>query len=169
MDTTIDMPVLQPIKLKIKKYSWWRKAIKHFERRKWRVVEDYTLYMPWLDATILIPKGFIFDGVSSPRAFWAVLNPTGCLLIGAMYHDFGYRYNCFLSEDCSIIFDSSKDQRKFFDKQLKDINIHINNSKLMSDFAYNAIRLLGSISWKGHRKNNKNVSAEFEIKKALDK
>ena len=62
------------------------------EVRQWQLVEDWQYQLPD-QQTIIIPKGFVFDGASIPRLLWGLLSPTGLLLIPGLIHDFGYRYD----------------------------------------------------------------------------
>jgi len=38
--------------------------------------------------TLLIPKGYIFDGSSVPRVFWSLLPPHGTDIYSALVHDY---------------------------------------------------------------------------------
>ena len=89
----MDYPILEPLPIKTKGFGWWKKLwIWISATRKFKVREDYTYYIPWLDVTVLIPAGFIFDGASIPRMFWPLLSPTGILFIPGLLHDYGYKY-----------------------------------------------------------------------------
>jgi hypothetical protein len=60
--------------------------------RQWMVMEDYRIVLPGYP-TILIPKGFIFDGASIPKMFRGLLSPVGILLVAAIVHDYAYQYH----------------------------------------------------------------------------
>lgn len=162
-ENIIPMPSLKPVRISTHGLPWWKKTVKYFERRKWEVTEDYILFVPHLDRTLLIPKGFIFDGASVPRLLWPIINPTGVLLIGSLVHDFGYRYNCLLDENRNIIFDREKDQRKFFDEQIRDINIYVNGASFMNKAAWAALRAFGWAPWLVYRRANSIVSHVFDV------
>lgn len=160
-ENAVPMPQLTPMRINTHGLLWWKKTVKYFERRKWEVTEDYFLYVPHLDKTILVPKGFVFDAASVPRALWPLINPTGVLLIGSLIHDFGYKYNCLLDENRNIIFDDEEDSRYFFDEQIRDINIYVNGASFMNKAAWVALRVFGWLPWKTYRKVNTLVSDVF--------
>ena len=62
------MPKLVPIPIKTREKSiflriWrWITSI-----RKWQLIEDWEFQLPDNGPTIVIPKGFVFDGASIPR------------------------------------------------------------------------------------------------------
>lgn len=122
---------------------------------------DYLLYLPWLDTTILIPEGFIFDGASVPRVFWPILDPVGILLIGSIFHDFGYTYNYLLDDGYNKVFNNTS--RSFFDQQIRDINTYINGSFFLNDAAWVILRLFGGIVWKKYRKCDRDVFNDLDL------
>ena len=92
------MPALTPILIPTKKHDSLDRHIAWMNSvRKWKLVENwqYRLSASYTgkdrEITIVIPKGFVFDGASIPRPFWAILHPSGLLLIPALVHDFAYR------------------------------------------------------------------------------
>lgn len=155
----INMPVFKPVRIPTRQLNWFQRALKSFKRRNWELVEDYVLYIPWLNETFLIPKGFIFDGASVPRAFWLLVDPTGILLIGSMFHDFGYRYTCFLNDKFEIVHADVK--REFVDDLIKDISEYENGWHLMNDAAWAALRVFGWVGWYKDRRDNRNVLLEY--------
>jgi len=155
----IAMPAMRPLQIPTKGLPWWKRFFIHFQRRKWEITEDYYLYMPELKEILFIPTGFIFDGASVPRAFWPILNPTGILLVGSLFHDFGYRYNCFLNGTGMIIHDGAG--RAFFDEQIKDINIYINDIHSMNSLAWGILRATGIFAWNKRRRVNADVLDDF--------
>lgn len=146
------VPVLKPVIIKTKGLNAFKRFIKHFEARKWEIVEDYFLYIPWLDITLKIPKGFCFDAASIPRILWPLLNPTGILLVGSVFHDFGYRYNYLLDDKGNKLYVGAG--RKFFDKLIKDITIYINGTYCLTYIAWFMLRLFGWAAWNSRRKEN---------------
>ncbi len=159
MQGKITMPILRPVIIPTKGLKWYKRFIRHFERRRWEIVEEYSLYIPWLEKTILIPAGFIFDAASVPRIFWPLINPTGILLIGSIFHDFGYRYNCFLDENYNII--NEEAGRMFFDEQIRKINIYINDIHSMNTVAWGILKAFGWAAWLNNRRRDRNVVLDF--------
>ena len=95
----LDMPALAPILIPTKKHDSLDRHIAWMNSvRKWELVENWQYRLSASctegdrEITIVIPKGFVFDGASIPRPFWAILHPSGLLLIPALVHDFAYRY-----------------------------------------------------------------------------
>jgi hypothetical protein len=122
---------------------------------------DYTLYLPWLNTTILIPKGFIFDGASVPRVFWPILDPVGILLIGSIFHDFGYVYGFLLDEQHNKVFNNAS--RAFVDRQIRDINTYINGTFILNEIAWVVLRLFGGFVWAKYRKCERDVFKDLNI------
>ena len=158
----ITMPEMRPVQIPTKGLSWFKRFITHFQRRKWEITEDYYLYVPDLEEILFIPKGFIFDGASVPRIAWPIMNPTGILLIGSLFHDFGYRYDCFLNGTGTIIHGAAG--RAFFDKQIRDISIYINDIHSMNTLAWAVLKVFGIFTWKTRRDENANVMDDFGSK-----
>jgi hypothetical protein len=157
----ITMPEMRPVRIPTKGLGWAKRFITHFQTRKWEITEDYYLYVPWLDEILFIPKGFVFDGASVPRPFWPIMNPTGILLIGGLFHDFGYRYDCFLNGTGKIIHSGAG--RAFFDEQIMDINIYINEIHSMNTLAWVILRVFGIFTWEKRRDQNANVVEDFGV------
>lgn len=89
----LEMPVLEPLPIATEKHGLtvWMHSV-----RRWTLEKDWEYPLPKSGAedktvTIVIPKGFQFDGASIPRPFWGILHPSGLLLIPALVHDFAYR------------------------------------------------------------------------------
>lgn len=150
----IKYPILKPVPIKTKGLSKWKQIwIWLTSFRKWEVVEDYYLYVPWYNITLFIPKGFIFDGASIPRVLWPLLSPTGILFIPGLIHDYGYRYNYLRDENNNIIFKGLG--QKFFDRLFSKLGAYINGMPVLDKTAYYALRLFGRFAWNEHRKNDK--------------
>ena len=158
VDTTIRMPSFSPVRIPTKGLPWIKKVKHAFGRRQWIMDHDYLLYLPWLDRVILIPAGFTFDGASVPRVFWPILDPVGILLIGSIFHDFGYVYGHFLNEDGEKIF--VDESRAFFDEQIRKINNYVNGTFFLNEAAWGILRLFGWGPWLRLRKENKIYTQE---------
>jgi hypothetical protein len=150
----MEYPILKPIPIKTKGLSYWKKLwIWATSSRKFEVIEDYYFYIPWLDITIKIPKGFIFDGASIPKFLWPILSPTGILFIPGLFHDYGYKYNKWIDENDNEIY-IGKGQ-KFFDINFGKLGEYINDMKILDTVAYRALRMFGWKAWNDHRKKEK--------------
>lgn len=155
----IVMPEMRPVIIPTKGLNWFKRFFTHFQRRKWEITEDYYLYIPWLEEIVFIPKGFIFDAASVPRIFWPIMNPTGILLLGSLFHDFGYRYNCLLNGTGRIIHGNAG--QAFFDKLMKDISIYVNDIHSMNTLAWAILKVAGIFTWRTRREQNANVVEDF--------
>lgn len=149
------MPVIRPISFPRGLSSW--KTIFSYTR-KWEVVEDYYLEIP-NHPTIVVPKGFWFDGASIPKIFRNILSPIGALLIPGLIHDFGYRYNYLLTH--YFITDighnlpvryMEKVGKDAFDDLFLEIANHVNGLSFINKMAYLAVKYFGNSAWKSHWK-----------------
>lgn len=96
----IHFPIARAIYKKPPKRKWYQKIFKFLVYRRWsEVMVNYILWVPLLNAFILIPKRFLSDGASVPKVLNSLFNTNGMLLLGAWPHDFGYRYECLLVLD----------------------------------------------------------------------
>ena len=155
----IPMPSFSPVRIPTRGLPWFKKILASFSRRRWKMDHDYYLFLPWLQKTIMIPKDFVFDGASVPRIFWPIIDPVGVLLIGSLFHDFGYGYNHFLDESGKIIYEGAG--RSFFDDQIRKINIYINEPVILNDIVWFVLVLFGWITWNTRRKTKRNVYQDF--------
>jgi len=148
-------PIIKPLPIKTKNKPLLKKIwIWLTITRQWILVEDFYIRIPGSFKKIFIPKGFIFDGVSIPRIFWTILNPIGILFLGAIPHDFGYKYEG-LFYKANNIFYFKKHTRKELDQIFYKINEENNKLKLITKISLYILRLFGWIAWNNHRKENK--------------
>lgn len=101
---------------------------------QWKLLEDFDWY------GITVPKGFITDFASIPRAFWSILNPVGKIKPAALVHDFIYSKRGKL-DDRTL---SRKDCDKIFLKIMKTVGL----SWFKRTTAYNAVRVFGGFAWR---------------------
>jgi hypothetical protein len=149
----LNMPNIKPVPIKTKGMPFWKQIYIWLTAfRQWEVIEDYYFFVPWLDVTVKIPQGFIFDGASIPRIFWLLLSPTGILFIPGLFHDYGYKYNYWLDENGNRIFEGYG--QKFFDNQFGKLGEFINDMKVLDKVAWAVLRSFGWIAWNNHRKND---------------
>ena len=152
--STEDMPALKPVPIPTKnqKTPIHKLVVFIIEVRKWEVVENWH-YKLNDDVELVIPKGFRFDGASIPRPFWAILSPTGLLLISGLLHDYGYMYDQIWQvgprgEAIPYQKGAGKD---FWDKLFKDVGKEVNGIFLINAIAWLAVAVAGSGTWNKHR------------------
>jgi len=148
MLTEYQMPKLRPIPVR-----------KRGERRKWKVLEDWTCDFLGRGFTYIIPKGFIFDGASIPRLFWNILNPTGYLFIAGLLHDFVYKYRFLYTYSSIESLDGGQRRiiREFYDQREADKKFENLADRIcvgahfFTQCSYIALRAFGSSAWEKHR------------------
>ena len=143
----MDMPVLKPIPIPTKGVGIFTRIWRWFTWvRKWEVVEDFIFQFK--DLIFLIPKGFIFDGASIPRIFWAFLSPTGLLLIPGLIHDYAYRHD-FLWVLCPGQTKYREGAGKdFWDKLFMEIGEAVNGVHFANWVAWVALKVGGWTAWR---------------------
>lgn len=149
------MPVMWPVPIRTKGRPFYIRAWRWiFSSRKWEIAENWYFVLP-TGHTIIIPKGFIFDGASIPRWLWWLLSPTGILFIPGLLHDYGYRYRYLwmMAQDGSGR--PFKFGKKFgqgqWDSLFKDVSAHVNGMSVVSWSAWGMLRLFGRAAWKANR------------------
>lgn len=147
------LPSMKPVPIYTDDMSRFRRFFTAFKSRHWQIDEpgNYTIYVPFLETSLMIPHLFIFDGASIPRPLWPFMAPTGILFIPGLFHDFGFKYGCFLNEKKEIIF--AGESRKFFDKVFRDMSTWINDVYLAEAISYRAVRLGAWPVWNKYRRN----------------
>ena len=154
----VAMPVLIPVPILTTKQSTpIHKLVAYVtEIRQWQVAENWAYKKG--DKTLVIPKGFIFDGASIPRVLWGVLSPTGLLLIPGLIHDFGYRYDYIWCVDANSKTGFIKLHkcagRKVWDKIFYEVGTKVDGIPLINALAWLALTTLGGIAWKKNRAKN---------------
>ena len=151
---TEGMPALKPIPIPTKnqKTPIHKLVVFITEVRRWEVVENWH-YKLTDDVELVIPKGFRFDGASIPRPFWAILSPTGLLLISGLLHDYGYMYDqLWQVGPRSVAIPYQKGAGKdFWDNLFKDVGKEVNGFFLINAIAWLAVAVGGSETWNKHR------------------
>lgn len=161
IDVTNNMPTVKPVPLKTKgKMNWFKKHLKLLAIRRWRLVEDYILPLGE-DYGLIVPKPFVFDFASVPRIFWPLLSPVGILLVGSVFHDFGYRYNGLLivTPDRGVVF--LKLSRLEIDELFKLITVKVNAMKLVPEVAEKVVNVFGHFPWVENRNEHLNVFKDY--------
>ena len=143
----MEMPILKPIPIPTKEAGIFKRIWIWFSTtRRWEVVEGYVYNYD--GDNLLIPKGFVFDGASIPRLFWAVLSPTGLLLIPGLFHDYGYRYD-YLWCDGQKWNDGAG--KAFWDKLFLEIGEEVNGVHFANWIAWSALKIGGWVAWNNNQ------------------
>jgi hypothetical protein len=131
-------------------------------RRKFEVMQDYVLWIPLIKAWCFVPISLIFDAASVPKAFANFYASTGMLLLGALPHDVGYRYEglVLVNEEPGTLF-----FQKFTKEKIDDIFRNLctweSGMPLAVNIATGTLRAAGFIQWSKHRKANRNFEEDF--------
>jgi hypothetical protein len=124
--------------------------------RRWELIDNwfYTLR----DGTkIVIPRGFVFDGASTPKFVWGILDPVGVLLIQGLVHDFGYRYNYLwaLPEGSTRPYKYMLGAgKKFYDNLFKEVGQDVNGMMITGWVSWVMLKLFGQRAWEANRELN---------------
>lgn len=157
----IHFPIIQGVP-DDKKRNIFSKIFKFLTfRRKWKLKRDYILWCEYLKEYIFVPKGFVFDGASVPKALHSFLGPNGILLLGACPHDEGYRYRGLIHvrEDRTLLF------KPYTKHELDKIFFHLCKKEsslgIISAIATLALILFGWTGWLQARNNNNILTDDF--------
>lgn len=106
----------------------------------WVVKEPLVYEQPETKQTFVVPRGFVTDLASVPRAFWAAFPPCGKFTPAAVVHDYIYWY-----------------QPQFCDQKCADdlllVAMKESNVDLVSRNAiYAGVRIAGKSSWSENKK-----------------
>ena len=118
-------------------------------------MDDWVFIMP-CGTPVVIPRGFIMDGASTPKFVWGLLDPVGLLLIQSIIHDYGYRYDYVwaINKKGHLYKYHERQGRKFWDKTFLDIGNHVNDMQITGYLSWLMLRLFGLIAWNDNRKLN---------------
>lgn len=165
----IVMPIMRPLPLPIPEpVKWWnvvgkwKNLMVRMTPRSWEIMEDYLLHVPWRDKPLCCPYGFIFDGASVPRVLWPFMAPTGIMFLAGLFHDVGYRYNCWFDIDYNRIEEGSG--KKFFDSQFEKIGTYVNDASTTPNIAWAGLAVGGFMAWNKRRKEGHDASIDFPVK-----
>jgi len=89
--------------------------------------------------TSKVPKGFITDLTSVPRAFWTLLPRDGKYLTAAIVHDFNYWYQDGVTR---------KQADDVFREGMRDLNV----GRLKRTLIYQGVRKGGGLAWSKNKK-----------------
>lgn len=146
------MPVMRPLPIPTKSHSGLDQILAFiFLVRRWRI--EQTFSFTFKGTEYLIPAGFEFDGASIPRPLWALLSPTGLLLIPGLIHDYGYRYNGIYvrNGNGNIELAHVGEQQAFWDDLFAEIGDQVNGIALLNCLAKLGLALGGGSTWRSWR------------------
>ncbi|MCG9751879.1 DUF1353 domain-containing protein [Vibrio brasiliensis] len=154
----IEMPQLIPVTIQTKNQPSFLHKLVVFvtQSRQWELADNWT-YKLNDEVTLVIEKGFIFDGASIPRIFWAILSPTGLLLIPGLIHDYGYRYDQIwkLEDNNQVSVYAQGNGKAYWDDLFRKVGNDVNEVGLVNLIARLGVALGGGDIWDKHRKRNK--------------
>jgi len=147
------MPQMQPVPIPTKGKGFWGAIWMWLtETRHWIVSKDFVFKID--EVEYVIPKGFKFDGASTPKFLHTWLSPVGVLLMGGLVHDYAYKYATLKRKGKGTYGILTQ---KEADVIFRDINIEINGFHFLNYLAYWALRLGGFVAWNAHRKANEQI------------
>lgn len=150
------MPIVKPVPIATKNVGFFRGVWRWLSStRKWEVVEDF--YYDIKDGTrIVIPKGFIFDGASIPKALRSFLSPTGLLFISGLLHDYAYKYNRLEGVKVNNKRYPYKQNagKMFWDKMFREEGTRVNGMAPINWAAWSGLFVGGHLAWWGHRRRD---------------
>ncbi len=159
----IHFPISRAVYKVPPKRNWYQKLIKFLTYRRWsEVMVDYVLWVPLLNSYIFVPVSFLSDGASVPKALNGLFSTNGMLLLGALPHDFGYRYKCLIlvSEMTGELYIKTFTKSEL-DEIFESLCAWESGFKKASNIAKKTLSVAGYIGWRENRKANNNLYADF--------
>lgn len=125
------------------------RAIPLNDNGEWVLTRDYKL------DGFIVPKGFIFDGASIPRAFWTILNitPIGWHMPASLIHDYLYRNTGVVTRHGKVSHYSKYMADKEFHRLLRRLNVRSWHASL----CYSAVKVFGFKAWNENIKRGDDV------------
>ena len=147
--------------------SWVSRLIRWlFYTRLWQLTEDWYFQLP--DGTwVKIPKGFSrLDGVSSPKIFRFLVQPTGILFIPSVIHDYAYRYNKLIGVTVEKLeggylkvtgeYDyHPKAGKLWWDNLFRSVGCQVTGFRVLPAITYIALLAGGTFAWDERRREEK--------------
>jgi len=101
----------------------------------WELTDDFIVSIDLKD--IVVPKGFVTDGSSTPCILWSLCPPmAGYFGEAGVVHDFLYNVRSNITD------------RQYADQVFKEIGIYRGASSITANLLYYGLRLLGGSRWK---------------------
>lgn len=152
----IPMPRIEALPIHTKGKKWYQRMKMWLTvRREFKIIEDYYIFVPYINAWVLIPANFIFDGASIPKILHGIFNPVGILFIQSLLHDCLYRFGNL------VIIKNEERQiheylcrkgtfvtRKFSDVLFLKQGEFVNGTAILNKIAYRVLRVCGGVSFK---------------------
>lgn len=108
--------------------------------------EAYQLIEPWsffsMATNVVVPKGFIADGASVPRALWPFMPPDGTHRAAALAHDWLYANKGYL-EKPNLLWERYEADDVFLELMLKALI-----KPWRANIAFRGVRLGGWLPWR---------------------
>lgn len=164
MDKTLRFPLMQPLMTEKPNKNFLGKVISFvtFTRKYIIKEEKYLIWSEYLQRYIHIPFNFWWDGASVPKTLSFAYRAMGVLGLGAIPHDFSYRYAGFIvyhPDLDELHFESCT--RKESDGVLQEISITESFMPKSVKTATKTLRLVGGAAWKKWRKEDRDVRKDF--------
>ncbi len=107
--------------------------------------------------TIFIDSGFVFDGASISKPFWAILSPTGIFLVQGLIHDYAYRNDYLKILDQNDLPTKWRKQkgRDFWDKVFREVGKDVNGLNVINYLAWFLLYLFGCCAWNNRKKQRR--------------
>jgi len=157
----LHFPIMQAVPIK-REQNWFKRFIKFINfRRRWKVTQDYCLWVPELGVWIFVPAYFINDCASVPKILNGVFSPTGMLLLGAVPHDFGYRYQGLFHVDHLGRIFFAPYTKKELDNIFDVLCTYESGMPQASGIATFVLSLVGFLGWRENRKANRVLINDF--------
>jgi len=159
----IHFPINRAVYKKPPKRNWFQKLYRFFTyKRNFELMEDYVLWIPKLKKFLFTPAPFLYDNASVPKLLSSLYNSDGMLLLGALPHDFGYRYKCliFVNEDTGKLHLESCDKYQL-DALLRYLCTYESGFKKASYVAWAGVKFFGFFGWNSNRKKNCNLYEDY--------
>jgi len=157
----LHFPIVQALPTEIEKNPIKRLFKFMTYRRKWKIQEDYCLWVPSLAVWIFIPQFFVFDGASVPKILNNLYSPTGMLLLGAAPHDFGYRYEGLMQVDYRGCINFVPYTKKELDDIFDSLCAYESGMPKASKVATVTLSAVGFLGWNENRKANHVLMSDF--------
>lgn len=122
----------------------------------WKLLKP--VHVIWEDFDFTVPKGFLFDGGSLPRAFWWFIAPAGKGNLAFLSHDFVYRE----AEKTPVDSNGVGMSREQADEMMYDLLVYSGLSKWKAWTAWRGTRRGG---WLSYKKKSGNIAGTKQRRK----
>lgn len=151
-----EMPQLEPLPIPTKGMPFFQAVLTWITvNRNWRLLDNWHFVLPD-GPEIIIPRGFVFDGVSVPWIIRGFISPVGSLLISSLIHDYTYRYDLLwqILDNGDVAEYNKGVGRGYWDRLFRLVAHDVSGLGLGSYITYYALRLFGWPAWNKRRKEN---------------